>query len=231
MPEFSDPIWEKIFFWITAFAFIFAAIGTFGAFASAIIGYKISDATQQIANTKIHESDQKIQEASKAIAEANAKAAEANQIAEQERLARLKLEAKLAPRSISSEQALAIFSIAKTFPGTTADIFVPGTTTDASTIANFLLNCLRQASWNVESWTWSGVGAIAGVIIFTDDNADSATINAAIALNGVLLKSGITSTIQKWPGSWDQFGGMLNGPPFTADKAKMRIVVGDKPPS
>ncbi len=89
--------WESVFFWVTSAAAVLGGIGLMAAFSSAIIGYKISDVVTRDANIRINEA--------RAVAStAEKRAAEANQKAESERLARVQLEAKIAPRSMTQAE-------------------------------------------------------------------------------------------------------------------------------
>src|SRR5205807_115944 len=73
------------------------ALSIGSAFVSAWVGWEITDATQKDADTRIKAADVR-------IADATARAAEANQKAEEERLARVQLETRIAPRQITQEQ-------------------------------------------------------------------------------------------------------------------------------
>jgi hypothetical protein len=98
MPGFLEPIWETIFRVATWSALIFGALSIGSAFVSAWVGWEITDATQKDADTRIKAADVR-------IADAMVHAAEANQKAEEERLARVKLETRIAPRQITHASA------------------------------------------------------------------------------------------------------------------------------
>lgn len=79
------------------------------------------------------------------IAQANTRAAEANRIAEQERLARLQLEARFADRVIlpAQEQNMeAAFALIK---GKTVDVTVLGDTMEIAQFSGKIMGCMRKA--------------------------------------------------------------------------------------
>ena len=90
----SLQFWQTVFFWSTAVAAIFGAIGIGAALVSAVVGYEISDFVQAEANARIAEANASGKQAGEEAAKANERAAQANEKAEAERLERLKLEAE-----------------------------------------------------------------------------------------------------------------------------------------
>jgi hypothetical protein len=80
----SLPVWETIFFCVTAAAAVLGAVSLMSAFASAIIGYKISDVVTTDASVK--------------IADANARQKEAEEKIEQLKSENMKMQRLLAPR-------------------------------------------------------------------------------------------------------------------------------------
>jgi hypothetical protein len=107
MPGFLEPIWEVVFRIATWSALIFGTLSIGPAFVSAWVGWQITDATQKAADKTIRDSANAIKAADVRIAEATARAAEANLKAETERAERVKLELRLAPRSIDPQQLAA----------------------------------------------------------------------------------------------------------------------------
>ena len=94
--------------------------------------------------------------ADKKVADANARAAEANEKAEQERLARVQLESRLAPRNLSSEQQdrlakrLAQWA---TLPGTntrqSVAVFPTTNSFESAALADQIAAALGAAGWDV----------------------------------------------------------------------------------
>ena len=80
------------------------------------------------------------------IANANARAAEASETAERERLARLQLEAKLAPRKLSVEQQRRISDRLRPFLGKPYDLFVEAEP-EATRLLEVIDKILTSAKW------------------------------------------------------------------------------------
>jgi hypothetical protein len=164
----------------------------------------------------------------KDTADANARAADANARAleAQAALARFK-----EPRGISAFDRPNLVSALSKFPGTNAAIYVLGPGPEPNGLADSLLNVLKEASWDVLAWNWSGVGSSTGVIVIPKPNSPAEIEAVCDALVAALNSVHIVSAKQAWPGpDWEHFGGMLNGPnPPSPTAAPIRIIVGTKP--
>lgn len=147
----------------------------------------------------------------KQIAEANARALEA-----QAELARFK-----APRSI--------LALSK-FAGTDAAIYVLGEGPEPNGLAASIGDVLTQSHWTILSWNWSGAGAATGIIVLFKPGSAAEIESACDALVTALNSVHIASAKETWPGDWEHFGGMLNGPQSPGPTAApIRIVIGSKP--
>jgi hypothetical protein len=161
------------------------------------------------------------------VANANARAAEANRIAESEQLARLQLEARLAPRVLTADQQERLISLLKPFFGTQIDAVTFGDTPEIGNISMTILSCLRKAGWNVNSGS-AGGGAlvVAGILVGVRANSDATTNNAARALFVGLQSMGIGA------GPWDfdkmPSPGILFNSSVTF-QAAIRVYIGSKP--
>src|SRR5262249_5020482 len=94
------------------------------------------------------ESQERIAAANTQAAEANARAAEANEKAEQERLGRLKIEEKIAPRWLSTQQQQELGDRLSQFRGIAAQMWIfPAGTADTSPLANLLAEIFKSAGW------------------------------------------------------------------------------------
>lgn len=127
------------------------------------------------------------------VASANARAAEANQKAERERLERLKLEEKLAPRRLSRESGKIIVSKLKLRgPDTPVSIFVCRHDSEMMRFANELGEVLQLAGWSVAG---GGVKSyervILGVWIETVQNVSSKDEDRAELLEETFQAEGI----------------------------------------
>ena len=161
------------------------------------------------------------------IAEAEARAAEANRHAEEDRLARIKIEDRLAPRNVSGEQFLGLVAALSKLPGAPVAIWSAGAAPEIGAVSRTILLALQAASWEAHVWTWTGVGPIAGIAVLVQHDADAATVEAASTLNAALNAAGLQSVPGAWPAEWRTVGGGLNGPPNPTDP-KIRVIVGAK---
>jgi hypothetical protein len=163
-------------------------------------------------------------------ARAEQSAAEANKVAEQERLARMKIEQQLAPRSITPSESADISHAVRAYGTVPVDIFVADPSPEAAGLTAILSAALSAGGWVPMSWTWTGVESAAGISIAYEPGASFETFTQAAGLNEAFTNAGLKSAVGPWPGDWKQFGGMLNGPPnFDPTRASIRIIVGAKP--
>lgn len=82
------------------------------------------------------------------VAEANRKAAEANEKAEAERLARVRIEERLAPRNLTPDRLEPFLAILRRGPSGPVDIQFIGNDNEASTFAAQIRDALRRAGWD-----------------------------------------------------------------------------------
>lgn len=158
--------------------------------------------------------------ARKGIVEANARALEA-----QAELARFK-----APRSIAEADKAAMISLLSKFAGTKVAIYILGDGPEPNGLGRAINDVLTQSQWVPLIWNWSGAGAVAGVVVLFKAGTEGEVGSACDALVTALSGARIATAKEAWPGDWDHFGGMLNGPnPPAPTEAPIRIVIGTKP--
>jgi hypothetical protein len=214
---------------------VFLSIGAAAAVAVGITTYIAFQLQKQEAAEAKDEFDRYKLDADKKIAEAHARAAEANRVAEEERLARLKLEAKLAPRSVDKALLKADVSA---FSGNRVDFiaFVQGTSPDTPLLSFAISEALNQAGWSIKGWTTLGANfVITGVLVTTRENSSPEIESAANALVAALVKQGVDAS--RWPqlnfntGKLDEMHvAGVNGPPWDEnDVAPIRVLIGTKP--
>jgi hypothetical protein len=192
---------------------------------TSVVELKSKQATADIDTAKTE-----LARANEGIALANARAAEADEKAEGERLARVKIEEKLAPRSFASEQSTLLIARLIVHSGRSADILMAGETPEISGITGILTGILKSAGWKTDAWIWSGVGAFSGIQIALAPNASPEDVAAHRALIDALMEVGLLTAPLPWPIEWGKFPGMINGPPWAAENAApIRIVIGTKP--
>jgi hypothetical protein len=131
--------------------------------------------------------------------DANARAAEANRIAEQERLARVELEARLAPRTLSLEQQVRIRSELTKLAGQYVTITFINDSFEAAAFASQIRDVLSGAKWVITLFapmTPGGNGlptSIRGVGLMTEPPVGSKV--AAAALLSALTKEGVLAFV------------------------------------
>jgi len=137
-----------------------------------------------------------------AIAEANARAAEANQKAEEERLARVKIEARIAPRGLSQKQQNELSEKLKAFKNQRGTITTSPVTPESEWFMRVLTAPLREAEWDIEMIPGTNAVTVlqpTGVVIgwavdLANPRVDPKRSAAADALASALMELGIDAT-------------------------------------
>ncbi|HTW68505.1 MAG TPA: hypothetical protein VME47_01340 [Acetobacteraceae bacterium] len=165
-------------------------------------------------------------EAAKAqIADAHARAAEANEKAEHERLERMKIEARLAPRSLAGERLEKFVQTMVALRGTTFGILISESTPESVRIANSVASALSAAGWTPAGTETVSQGvALEGILVDAEPEAQNAARRLVEALN----TADIAATFQ--PGTYrlvSQNAGMKLG--VLGPAAGVKILVGAKP--
>ena len=159
-------------------------------------------------------------------AQANARAADANARAlqAQAELARFK-----APRSLPDSDKSRLIALWSEFAGTNAAVYILGEGPEPAILGLSIKDILTQSRWSVDTWTWTGAGAAAGVVVLFKPGSVPEIEAACDSIVRGLISVHINSKKEPWPGpDWNQFPGMLNGPPSPAT-APIRIIIGTKP--
>jgi hypothetical protein len=135
------------------------------------------------ASLKVADATKDIETARKEAAEANARAAEANKIAEGERLARVKIEERLAPRRLTPEQAAAISkTLAPLAAGGQRVAFIGQPDFEPAVVGKALVDILRAAGWRVtDVWGHDTSRATAGIVVEVAAGADATDRDSAAA--------------------------------------------------
>jgi hypothetical protein len=211
MPGFLEPIWEVVFRVATWSALIFGTLSIGSAFVSAWVGWEITDATQKAADRTIRESADAIKAADVRIAEATARAAEANQKAEEERLARVKIEARLAPRQITQEQQNELTERLRGFKVRETTLIASPATAENEMVVRWLGAPLAAAGWNIKLFPGTPTATVlfpAGIVIYArlaqdglyfPDKVQTGDMAAADRLAKSLTEFGIQATAVPMP--------------------------------
>jgi hypothetical protein len=187
------------------------------------------------ASAEIARAGARSDEANARAAEANARAAEANEKAEHERVKRLELEQRLAPRALSLTSTLAIRQRLGPFSGNWLDVFIfPDGSADILPLSQAIMNTATSSGWMVRAWTaMGGSRFVSGIVISVRDDSDTEVMKAATALRESLSEEGIV-TFWEPPfktGELTKVGvAAVTGPDWNEKVvAPIRMLIGTKP--
>ena len=218
----TEPLANTLFAWSNVVLIAGAAavlIGTIGAIA-------MGSAKEQFASERISANEAETSRAKADAETAKEGAAQANARALEAQVA---LATIRAPRTLTVPQQAALMAVAARHKGLTLHIFMVGDSADIRPLAETFAKLFKDGGgWHSEIWTWTGVGPIQKVVVLTKKGARPESVAAATELLQALDGPGVPAP-QQWPGDWDKFGGLLNGPDFKADAAEIRLIVGSKP--
>jgi hypothetical protein len=138
------------------------------------------------------------------------------------------------PRPFQGEntpgQPSAIVSSLRKYAGTQTAVFVLDQVSDAPVTGSTISAFLSDAGWAPQTWKWTGVAGIYGVVVLIKEGSDAATTEAASVLVDALRSTGFNATKGDWPADWRRFRGALDGPQTPSPtEAPIRIVIGAKP--
>jgi hypothetical protein len=123
-----------------------------------------------------------------------------------------------------------IVSSLRKYAGTKAAVFVLDQVSDAPVVGSTISAYLGDAGWAPQTWKWTGVAGIFGVVVLIKEGSDPATVEAASTLVEALRSAGFNATKGDWPADWRRFRGALDGPQTPGPtEAPIRIVIGAKP--
>ena len=116
------------------------------------------------------------------------------------------------------------------YAGTKAAVFILDQVSDAPVTGSTISTYLSDAGWAPQTWKWTGVAEILGVVVLIKEASDPATSEAASTLVEALRSTGLNATKGDWPADWRRFRGALDGPQTPGPtEAPIRIVIGAKP--
>jgi hypothetical protein len=123
-----------------------------------------------------------------------------------------------------------IVSSLRKYAGTKAAVFVLDQVSDAPVTGSAISAYLGDAGWVPQTWKWTGVAGIFGVVVLIKEGSDPATYEAASTLVEALRSTGFNAAKGDWPADWRRFRGALDGPQTPGPtEAPIRIVIGAKP--
>jgi hypothetical protein len=167
-----------------------------------------------------------IETARRDAAEANARAAEANKLAEEERLARVRIEQRLAPRTLTAEQLARIAGAAHNFATTKLVFVLSDPSPEPTAIANGILRTLSNWIVGVDVGHDSA-RAVSGMLVEVKPEASDAEKHAADAIAAAIRGEGLAIA---GPIEWQaaaMTGSFAHTGPQLQD-AKLRLTIGTK---
>lgn len=172
------------------------------------------------ANAASRDAVAKFTDANARIAEANAKAAQASEEAEQERLARIKIEERMTPRGLQAEQEDRIIAKLSVLKGCQADFAVTGQTWEQVLFMRELEQLFRRAQWSVFENQAEATGPWGAMTkgILARPLGDESSLTAAFKVRDALLAESIRAHV-----STPSVPAPPSGP------ARVLIIVGEKP--
>jgi len=150
----------------------------------------------------------------------------------------VRLETKLAPRSLNDAQRAAMAEQLRGYADTRVDVvvFSQGSTPDTPTFAISLVQVFASAGWKPLAWTaLTGPAVITGVLVSIRDGSEPQINEAANTLVAALTAEGIDAA------RYDQLNfrtgeagevpaSGVNGPPWDiGNVAPIRLLIGTKP--
>lgn len=180
------------------------------------------------ANARAKGAESVVAQANATAKGADARVAEAEAMAETERLARVKIEEKLAPRRLSPEQVRQVANALRPFAGVHVNLFAPTGDVEIVRIANDVLAALmgpNGAHWTVTVSTGQEFGrTVSGILVELAADADETSKSAARAFVLALQTQRLVTTGPVPPTS----RGPMVGPIQFDQQAKITITVGQK---
>jgi hypothetical protein len=191
--------------WVLALAAICGFLAALFVVASWFTGTRLA-ALQDLelnrykteAGVQIAQAHESAAKANENAASANLKAAEANKLAESERLARLKIEEKLAWRrlDLNSKQALALRDKLLPFSGQQYSIGTYNDDPECLQLQDSINSVLHAAGWIYPNPKWGMFATLVqGVVVRISPTANTTTKQAASALVSGLNEMGIVSKL------------------------------------
>jgi hypothetical protein len=171
-----------------------------------------------IALKKAKEAEMQALKFEASIASSNARAEEAKQLAEREKLERLKLEAQVAPRRLNVEQQKAITASLKGFNGRTVRLATYQFDVDAGLLATQVKPALQQAGILVED-NISRVFLIGGFAVGIHIAGPTAEQDLVKALTESLMRDGKLAAYNRG----------TTQPPGVVSADKVTVLIGPKP--
>jgi hypothetical protein len=212
--------WSNAYFWAGICALLF--LGVFE-----VISHRYSERKDELISKQQDDTQRRHDEE---MARLHLETAEANAKAESERLARAKIEERLAPRRLTDAQSFALGDKLKPFSVDSADLFLFGESGENIQLIGPISFALSTAGWRTRIWHVQG-GGFFGVLVQSSTDASDAEQRAVDALVEGLNAEGIETRKQTSFSRSHWYPAVIGPPvPDIADRARIRVLVGTKPP-
>ena len=206
---YSLSFWQSVVLWTMWIGFVLTALGAAAAVISSFVSYHASNASQADADARIDGAAAVARQAASDVAAANEVAAKANERAatlerdatalraqaEADRLARVKLEQKLAPRALSGEQQKEIAAAIASFAPQKFQFVMYQDDAEVSGLARAMLPVLLTAGWvGVPQQGFLAMQLEIGVRVEFSPDKEAEFAGAASALSNALNAAGVAAT-------------------------------------
>jgi hypothetical protein len=190
-------------------------LGTIGAIA-------MGGAKEHFANERISANEAETEQA-------RANAAIANEKAESERVERLKLELRLAPRSLSQDDANRLATALAALKGIAVDVIAyEAIGNDVAPLSHQIIAALVASGMNAKLFTpMGGAGFFTGILVRCSEDAPVSVKKAIAPLAAALNAATLDATEWKPYPPNEPPAGAYNGPGQA--EAKLRVLIGAKP--
>lgn len=181
------------------------------------------DAAQ--AERDLAQANQRAAEANERAKRAEEHAAQANSVAEQERLARVKIEERIAARHLTGDEEQEVATKLRRFAGQKINLVAYAGDAEAIAIATQIGETLQRARWVVNASVVQEYSrAVAGILVEVGPGADKSSLGAANSLVSALSKERLATVGPQ------QLADVSGGSSGSVDPtAKIKITVGKKP--
>lgn len=145
---------------------------------------------------------------------------------EEERIARLKIEERLAPRRLTKEQQRTIVGKVLPFSGQKLNLVASTDVSEVVNIANTILSILKEANWMFGTYIGNDMArSVSGILVEVLPGAEDSTKAAAQALASALSAENLAVGGPQ-PAASNALTGMFTGE--SIPDAKIRLTVGNK---
>lgn len=190
---------SKLDTWVLAFAAL-VAIGVVGEAILGVWHWRLDGKMRDLRHSESQLHERELAQLEKETQEAAARAAEANRKAEEEKLARVKIEQRLADRVLTDAQLATIADKVRPFSGQEYQVTTFWELREPLAISNRIHQALTLAGWTYIPHGQGGaflLGGLSGVQVWIHPDADVQVKNAANSLVSALNDEDIAAVLKQ----------------------------------